>query len=140
MATLRVSAPALLNLPCVLLGLARHEWVPTGMLPEFWRSITWPLIGAVFWWIAGRGIEALIASRWCGLSPRMTWAEVIAASLVTTLGVLICIGFLSDPSMRADCIFPWPGAAAASGLWILLGATTVTARLVQWRVRKKQIR
>lgn len=85
---LRFSAPAVLNIPCSLLGLLRRETVPRGFLPEFWRSLTWPILGMVFWWIAGRGIDALVASRRGFLSPQITWIEVFAAILVIALGTL----------------------------------------------------
>jgi hypothetical protein len=45
---LRMSIPALLNLPCAFLGLARKELVPNGVFSELWRSITWPIVGVIF--------------------------------------------------------------------------------------------
>jgi hypothetical protein len=134
---MRFSTPALLNLPGGLLGLARSDWVPKGMLPQFWRLISWPFIGIIFWWIAGRGIEALISSRWRVFSPAITWVEVVVASLVMAFGAFLCIGFLFDPNMREDFIYSWPLATVASGLWILLGAATVAARLAQSRNRRQ---
>jgi hypothetical protein len=107
------------------------------MLPEFWRSITWPFIGVVFWWIVGRGFEALMASRQRVLRPAITWVEVFVGLLVIAFGVFLWIGFLADPNIRADCIYPWRLAAMAGGLWILLCAAIVAARLIQWRIRRQ---
>jgi hypothetical protein len=45
---LRLWAPAVLNFPSGFLGLARRSGVPQGMLPEFWRSISWPFVGIFF--------------------------------------------------------------------------------------------
>jgi hypothetical protein len=132
-----MSAPAVLNIPCSLLGLLRREAVPLGMLPEFWRSVSWPFFGIIFWWIAGRGIEALVASRRGLLSPSITWIEVFVACLVVALGALIWAFFLSDD--HAGFVFPWPSAVAASGLWILLGGTTIVARIAQWRIRRRSV-
>ena len=131
---MRVSAPAVLNIPCSLFGLLRREAVPRGMLPEFWRSLSWPFFGIVFWWIAGRGIEALVASRRRLLSPAITWIEVFVASLVIVPGVFIWLLFFSGD--RAGFIFPWPGALIASAIWILLGGATIAARIAQWRIRR----
>jgi hypothetical protein len=131
---IRISAPALLNIPCSLLGLMRRETVPRGMLPEFWRSISWPVFGIVFWWIAGRGIEALVASRRYLLSPAIAWIEVFVASLVIVLGILIWLIFLSGD--RSGSVFPWPGELIASAMWILLGGATIAARVTQWRIRR----
>ena len=131
---MRISAPAVLNIPCSLFGLMRRETVPRGMLPEFWRSLSWPFFGIVFWWIAGRGIEALVASRRRLLSPAITWIEVFVASLVIVPGVSIWLLFISGD--RAGFVFPWPTALIASAMWILLGGATITARIAQWRIRR----
>jgi hypothetical protein len=134
---LRMSIPALLNLPCVLLGLARREFVPKGVFSELWHAITWPVVGVIFWWIAGRGIDALLACRRRVLSPAITWFEVFVASIICACCLLLCFGFLSDPSARADVIYPWPLVALACGLWVLLGVATISARLAQWRIRRQ---
>jgi hypothetical protein len=131
---IRVSAPAVLNIPCSLFGLLRREAVPRGMLPEFWRSLSWPFFGIAFWWIAGRGIEALVASRRRLLSPAITWIEVFVASLVIVPGVFIWLLFFSGD--RAGFVFPWPGALSASAMWILLGGATIAARIAQWHIRR----
>jgi hypothetical protein len=131
---IRISAPAVLNMPCSLLGLLRREAVPRGFLSEFWRALSWPFFGIVFWWIAGRGIEALVASRRRLLSPAITWIEVFVASLVITLGVFIWLLFFSGD--RAGFVFPWPGALVGSAMWILLGGATIAARVAQWRMRR----
>src|SRR6266404_2049787 len=139
LAEIRISAPTLLNFPCSLLGLLRREAVPRGMLSEFWRSLTWPFFGIVFWWIAGRGIEALLASRRGLLSPAITWIEVFVASLIIALGALFWGLLFSGPNDRSGLVFPWSSALAASGLWILLGGTTIAARIVQWQIRSRSV-
>jgi len=136
---LRIWIPALLNLPCVFLGLARKELVPNGVFSELWRSFTWPIVGVIFWWIAGRGLEALLAARRRVLSPVITWIEVFISSLICTFCLLLLFGFLLDPDMRTGVIYPWYLVVPASGLWVLLGATTVAARISQWRIRRQLI-
>jgi len=137
LADLRLWAPALRNFPSGFLGLARRTWVLQGMLPEFWRSISWPFVGIFFWWIAGRGIEALVASRRRVLSPTITWFEVLVASLVIAFCAALCVGLLPDASFRDELIYPWRLVPMATGLWILLGVATVTARLVQWPIGRQ---
>lgn len=134
---LRIWVPALLNLPCVFLGLARKELVPNGVFSELWRSFTWPIVGVIFWWIAGRGLEALLAYRRRVLLPVITWIEVFVSSLICTFCLLLLFGFLLDPSMRTGVIYPWYLVAPASGLWVLLGAATIAARIAQWRIRRQ---
>jgi hypothetical protein len=136
---LRLSAPAVLNFPCSLLGLLRREAVPRGMLSEFWRSLSWPFFGIVFWWIAGRGIEALLASRRRLLTPAITWIEVFVASLEVAIGAVIWAMFSSGPNDRSGFVFPWTSALAATGMWILLGVSTIVARVVQWRIRSRSV-
>jgi hypothetical protein len=135
----RLIAPALLNSPATLLGLARRELVPRGMLPEFWRALTWPVAGTAFWWIVGRAWEALAAARKRSLSPVLTWIEVsVGAVLVLMFG-----GFgirLVVTSDREGTIFPWKLMAAACLLWGGLGLSVLVARIVQGRLRKRMRR
>lgn len=134
---LRVSAPALINLPCGFLGLATPASVPEGMWPEFWRSLTWPVVGIFFWWLVGRALDALVSARRRVLLPAITWIEVAVGSLLVVFCAAICVGFLTDASMREEFFYPWRWAAAACLLWIVLAAVIPAARFVQWRVRRK---
>ncbi len=45
----------LLQVPYAALKTPKQEWVPRGMDFKTWRVISWPLIGILFWWSAGRG-------------------------------------------------------------------------------------
>jgi hypothetical protein len=137
LAQLRVSTPALLNLPCGFLGLATHASVPDGMLPDFWRSISWPFVGIIFWWMIGRSLDALVGARRRVLLPAITWIEVALGLLVVVFSGAICIGFLSDASFRDEFFYPWRWAAVAYVLWIVLGAMILAARLVQWRIKRR---
>ena len=74
---LRLWAPALLNFPSGFQSLARRSWVPQGMLPEFWRSISWP-----------------------------PWFEVLVVSLVIAFCAALCVGLLLDASFRDELIYP----------------------------------
>lgn len=134
---LRITAPQLLNLPCFALGLGSRRAVPTGILPNVWRSISWPFFGAIFWWIAGRGIDALLASRLRVLFPQISWGEVLVALVVIALCSLIWGLYFSGD--RSGFIFPWRPALAASTLWTILGAVTIAARLRQRRIQKQPI-
>lgn len=71
-------------LPYMILSPTKHEWIPRGMNFRLWRAITWPVVGIVFWWIAGRGIEGLIAARQRLIRPRITWIETITGAALFT--------------------------------------------------------
>ena len=133
---MRIFAPALLNFPCAFLGLRANVLVPRAMLPEFWRAISWPLVGLFFWWIAGRGIEALAASRRHVSAPAVAWVEVLIASLVIAFASMVCVAFFLDPSIRDEFIYPWRWALAANVLWMLLGSATILGRVAQWRIKR----
>jgi hypothetical protein len=136
-AHLHLDVPALLNIPVVLIGLARRETVPYAFLGECWRALTWPVAGIVFWWIAGRGIEALVASRSRLISPSLNWVEAITGLLVSAgMGALL-IGLAVDPSVRSESIYPWRLEVPAGLLWFVLGIVLVVARLVQWQIRRR---
>jgi len=134
---LRLIAPELLNIPLVFTGLARWDTVPRGFIPEFWRALTWPFVGLIFWWIAGRGIDALLALRSRVAFPAITWIETAIASLVAILSGILCVSFFRDLTMRTIIIFPWKAAFTGFALWTLLGAVTVCARIAQWRLRRR---
>ena len=130
----RLVAPALLNVPVGLTGLARRETVPMGIVSEWWRALSWPIVGLVFWWIVGRGIEALLAIRSHLISPAVTWAETTVAGLVSICMLVIVVALAVDPSIRSESIFPWHLATLACCLWLILGLTTVGARILQSRM------
>jgi len=134
---LRLVAPQLLNFPCAFVGLARPETVPPGFIVEFWRSLSWPIVGIVFWWIVGRGIDALLAARSGVLSPAITWAETAVALLLTLFAGMCCVSFFVDDTIASESMFPWHAEYIAFPAWILLGSATVFARIVQWRIRRR---
>jgi hypothetical protein len=137
LATMRFSIPLALNLPCGIIGFARREAVPAAVLPDMWRAMIWPFVGVIFWWIAGRSFDALLAARQHEPSPRITWIEVCVPAVIVAVSSLLLFGFASDPSMRDEFIMPWRTAVGGSVLWVFLGATTIAARLVQWRIRRR---
>jgi hypothetical protein len=124
-------------MPSGFVGLAHRASVPKGMLPDFWRAMSWPFAGLIFWWITGRGIEALVASRSRVVSPAITWVETVTALLVSFFAGSLFVGLMVDRSMRSDFIFPWQLAILACGLWTFLGAVTVLARLLQWWIKRR---
>jgi cytochrome c oxidase assembly factor CtaG len=111
--------------------------VPGGVQRELWLSVTWPLAGLIFWWIAGRAIDALRAARSCAIAPRITRVETLVALLLfAALGLLI-VGMLVDPSMRSELTLPWRLDMAGSIMWIVLAAPTIVARIAQWRINTR---
>ena len=135
--------PITLNLPCslvqlpyVILNPAKQEWIPRNMDLNTWRALTWPLVGFLFWWAAGRGIDALIAARRRLICPRITWIEAItgaALSLFCTIAT-VCLPLFSG---HQDEDFPMKLVVAGLGMWAVLGGVVVAARVAQWRVRRR---
>jgi len=134
---LRLQIPALLNFPCAFLGLLRIG--PPAMIREIWRALSFPTIGILFWWLVGRGVEALAVARQRALSPVLLWPEVVVAVLLVVGNCGLLIGLMVDPSFREDLVFPWHWAAAAAGLWVALSATIVAARIAQWRLKRSAV-
>ena len=137
-AIMAVNLPGvLIQLPFALLRADHEIWRPPGMSVQLWHGIIYPVLGMVFWWIAGRAAEALVALNYRQLMPKIGWVETVAGFLVMAGGATIFGGMLFglSPSQR-----DWKSTrlAAAGGLWALLGALSVVARFRQWRFRKKQ--
>jgi hypothetical protein len=142
---IRLTAPAALNLPVgfvqvpfVLFSPDKTEWAPEGMLLEEWRGLSWPFLGLVFWWVAGRGLEAFFAAagrrRFAIIRPPLHWIEVTVGLCLFVMGSVagLMYAFGRNPFvLMRDWVF-----AAGAGLWAVLGAVIVVARLLQWRLRR----
>lgn len=93
------------------------------------------LVALPFWWIAGRGADALLAMRRNVVAPRIHLPETAIAFLLLAGGVLFCIlevvAFFSD---RAA-----PMILAAMALWTFLGGITVRARYKQRRIMQAAV-
>lgn len=122
----------LVQLPYAMLNPTNEDWRPRGLNLRTWRVISWPIIGILFWWCAGRGIEAVIAARRRLVHPRITWPETGMAVVV----FLVC-GFtaVSLPlSGQHDGGFPMILWILGSGTWALLAGLIIAARILQWRL------
>src|SRR4051812_45576292 len=64
----------LIQLPVALLRVDHDIWKPPGLSVQLWHGITFPIFAMVFWWIAGRATEALIAINDRQLMPKIGWA------------------------------------------------------------------
>ena len=134
---------ATLNLPgslpdlaYAMISSAHEEWIPTGMSMWVWRDISWPIVGMFFWWLAGRSIEALLSARHEILQPRIRWWEVLISIPVLAYGGIWPVMMSVDRSSRAE-FFWWPLLVVFGSLWLGLGACTVAASIVQWRLRRR---
>jgi len=140
----RLTTPAALNLPIgfvqvpfVFFSPEKAEWVPDGMLLSEWRALSWPFAGVIFWWLAGRGLEGFSAAagsfRFAIIRPPLHWMEVIVGACLLLLGGAASVMFATGRNsygLISDWVF-----AAGAGLWALLGAIVIVARLLQWRIR-----
>jgi hypothetical protein len=136
--------PSMLNLPSALVQIPQAIWSSThqAWAPKYmdfltWRAISWPVIGVLFWWVAGRGVDALIAARHRLISPSISWAETALAAATVACGAIFCmLPFVGkiDPD---DAGRSWHLLSMAGAMWVLLGCSTIAARVVQWRCRRK---
>lgn len=134
----RFLIPPSLNFPAFFFDFFIYNMVPdkvrvTHAFRTSWMAVTWPLYGIVFWWMAGRSVEALIGARKRSLIPRIGPPEVTVAIALLLFGGGFSLMFLFVDKTRDldSCLL-----AAGAGLWALIGATMLAARLTQWRVRK----
>lgn len=127
----------LIQLPYVILNPAKEEWVPLGMDLMTWRAISWPLLGILFWWSAGRGIEALIATRRGLVKPEISLPETAIGAALFLFCVIaaICLPLFGNNDRDRD--FPLKLLSCGLGMWALLGGAMAAARLGQWRIRRR---
>jgi hypothetical protein len=142
---LRMRVPIVLDFPVVIAQIPyilanpeKREWTPRGMLTETWRALSWPFAGIVFWWYAGRGIEAVRAARRSIAVPRMTLAETASAAVLLCIGLATLVGLItSTPDDRRD--YQFLSLLAGGLLWGILASFTVAARILQWRMKKRGV-
>jgi hypothetical protein len=122
----------LIQLPYVILSQSKEEWVPVGFDLMTWRAISWPLIGLLFWWSAGRGVDAMLALRTKRLAPKITIIEGVIGALFLAFCTIaaICLPLYA----RSDPDFPIMIFSLGFAVWAFLGGTVLFARLLQWRV------
>jgi hypothetical protein len=127
----------LLILPIAIFRPDHADWHPAVVEGFVWRAVTWPVVGIVFWWIAGRAVEALASLEHRQLSPRITLAETIPAFLIMAGGALVSVGLLIGERTGVYTDFDTAMFAIAGGLWAFLGGLTVVAYIRQWRLRRQ---
>jgi hypothetical protein len=129
-----LSLPSMiLQLPYVFLNPEKREWVPRGMFFWEWRAISWPVIGVLFWWAAGRGLKAVMAARRGIIRPAINWVETVIATALFVIFGGLCICALANRIMGSDT----NSAIGFVGcvLWAILTGVMIAARIAQWRIR-----
>jgi|ERR1700722_4886295 hypothetical protein len=136
----RLWTPTLLDIPVRLLALPyaihnpdKTEWTPNGMDFKTWRAISWPLVGMIFWWIAGRGVEALLAARRNMIEPPLNWAEAAIGIILLVWGLMTLIASMF--TIKYESEIPWVLMLVSGALWLALGGSVVAARVAQRRIR-----
>ncbi|SNS37397.1 hypothetical protein SAMN05421770_101709 [Granulicella rosea] len=131
-----LNLPALLaELPTALVGDDRSSWSPAGMDFRVWRALSYPVVGLFFWWLVGRGADALRRP-----AATLRWPETAFAALLFIAGVLFWIGWFTGTTAedRADTNLHWIGLGVL--LWLLLEAIPLTAGALQLRERRASSR
>jgi len=125
------------QLPYVIANPDKTEWLPNGIPLEVWRATSWPFAGLLFWWLAGRGMEALDAAlHRRKVSLNIRWVEALVGLFEFVSGGLTVAVSISDT--RQSLLMMTLGAGG--GLWMILGAVVVVAKFLQWRLRREQRR
>lgn len=100
---------------------------------RLWRALTFPVVGLLFWWIAGRAIEALCSMRRGIIFPRLLFIEGFAGALIMVVGLSSSLVMLADKSVLTDASLGL--FALGAGLWAVLGSLSMITCLIQWRRR-----
>jgi hypothetical protein len=127
----------LIQLPYIALNASKEEWVPVGLDLMTWRAITWPLLGIIFWWRVGRGIEALLATRRGLIQPQISSVETAIGGALFLFCAIAAICLPLCGNRHRDPDFPMKLFSCGFGMWALLGGALVTAKLCQLRIRRR---
>jgi hypothetical protein len=135
-------AVTFLNFPGVIFELPAEMFTPNGQVwaperveHELWSAVTLPVLALPFWWMAGRGLEALLSAKKRLIAPRLRWFETGVSSLLLAAGLTMAIGclFFAGPD-EGDRIIRTMGTAG--GVWAVLGSFTVVAKYLQWKMSR----
>jgi len=144
---IRLCAPPSVNLPFLLFpfswGVLSEEysgpWAPEGLDYKIWWAVSSPFTGIFFWWVAGRGIDALLAARKGTIFPRIRTAEAVLGAIWAAFGMWFAVMAVLPDSGESGTN-PCDILGVGGALWTLLGSAIVTAWLIQHRVQKGSAR
>lgn len=127
------------ELPYAIFSASHRPWKPSHMDFKVWRAVTWPLLGTLFWWVAGRGADALAAWKKRTIHPKVSWLETVIGFLLGAVGITFAIGFVffAGPD-RHDRDLQL--AASAAALWAFLASLSVAGKILQWRLRRRLLK
>lgn len=134
---LAIDLPALLaQTPYVFLSPTQAVWTPPGMTPQEWNAMFLPFAGLIFWWSAGRGIEAFLSSLKLCVYPRITWIETILATgmFMACTAFIGAIAFSPVPEQNQMI-----AGATGCALWSALSVPLIVAKVRQVRLEKIRI-
>jgi hypothetical protein len=136
---LRLTIATDLNLPAALfhvpIAMMRSSRRP-GTDPFAVTAITWPIVGMIFWWIAGRGIEALRNSYRNVIAPRISAPEILLAAIMLFVALFAWLMIRSgdvtagEPDPFGDFVLK-----SAFSLWSLFSVILLIAGFTQRRIR-----
>jgi hypothetical protein len=129
-----LNLPALIaELPVGLLSADHTTWTPDGMDFRVWRALSYPVLALIFWWLIGRGFDAL---RNDGRTLR--WGELTLAMLLFASGSIFCVGWFVATSAedRSDLNLHWMGIGVV--LWLVLEAVPLTIGIRQRIGRRRK--
>lgn len=119
-----------INLPGVLFQALislptshNSSWHPTALLLDTWRALVFPFFCLPFWWLVGRGLDAVIHQE------RLHWSFLLGGTaLFALLLVATFVFYLPMPaSDRADLVWLMQGLIG----WTIAFAVLPTAWITQ---------
>jgi hypothetical protein len=125
----------LLQVPINLFRGTKYDWHPSFINGPLWAALSWPVLALVFWWIAGRAVDALFALRYRQLGPRITLIEAIVGGVLMLGGIGVVIGFAASAPAQIYTSTTTGSAITSGGLWAVLGGLSVVARFRQQGLR-----
>jgi hypothetical protein len=135
-----LNIPALvLTAPLAALSSDHQAWLPRNMDGKVWDALLSPFLDLYFWWIIGRGVDALISLRRNQIRPNLKWFDGITALALLGGGITVAIGHSLAASSEGDdgdglltriCI--------CAGMWSALAVLPMLAWVLQFRQNRRQ--
>jgi hypothetical protein len=127
---------ALFHVPIAMMRSARRS----GADPMVITAIGWPTVGMIFWWVAGRGIEALLNSFRNVIAPRISAPEILLAVIMLVVAAFAWL-MMRSGDLPADESLPFADLVlkVAFSLWSVLAIILLIARFAQRGIGQRSV-
>lgn len=120
-----INLPGVLIQALISLPTSRNlSWHPAALLLDTWRALVFPFFALPFWWLVGRGLDAIVTKE------RLHWLLLLAGTVLFALclSAVVAYSFPMSARDREELIWSMKGFTG----WTIAFAVLPIAWIMQW--------